>query len=180
MEEWRDVPGYEGIYKVSSMGRIMRCDEYKNKLKKKDRILKTPDNGDGYCQVTLSNDGKRKQLKVHNIVASAFLTKKENKNYVVDHINRDRADNRVENLRYISFQCNLLNCERSDKKLSRFNGVYYSKRDNKFRCTVYFCKLIYLGQFDNEVDAARAYDRYVIEHGLDRILNFPEEHKEVM
>ena len=47
----------------------------------------------------------------------------------IDHINRDPNDNRIENLREVSRQCNLRNCGNSKNNSSGVNGIYLSKRD---------------------------------------------------
>jgi len=89
MEEWRDVINYPN-YKVSNLGNI---------IGKFGRILKPWDNCRGYNSVWICNkDGKRKTT-VHKVVAMAFLPNLENKP-TVDHLNRNRKDNRVENLRW--------------------------------------------------------------------------------
>lgn len=62
------------------------------------------------------------------------------------------------------------------KPQSQYTGVTFVTRVNrkhKWVASIYHEKQRGLGHYDNEIDAARAYDRYVIEHGLDRPLNFP-------
>jgi len=64
---------------------------------------------------------------------------------------------------------------------SKFNGVCFCKDKGKFRSIVQVAnKKIYLGYFENEIDAAKAYDKYLIENKLNRRLNFaddvPESH----
>lgn len=61
-EEWRDIEGYEGLYKVSSLGRVMRDG----------KILKPLARKGGYLQVQLCSNGIRKTYKIHRLVAKAF------------------------------------------------------------------------------------------------------------
>lgn len=118
MEEiWKEIEGYEN-YEVSNMGRVRSIDrtiyqEGFGERKLKGRIVKPWHNGHGYYKVCLGSyatpDGKRKHPTefVHRLVAYAFL---ENPNNypAVDHINFDRGDNRVTNLRWVSHRTNIL------------------------------------------------------------------------
>lgn len=103
MEIWKDVPEYEGLYQVSSLGRIKSLG---NDKKKKEKILKAGETK-GYSQVILSRHKQLKTIYVHQLVAMAFL------NHVrcghkleVDHINNIKSDNRVENLQILTHRDN--------------------------------------------------------------------------
>ena len=105
-EEWRDVVGYEGLYQVSNYGNIKSCDRYVNsrygcKRFSKGIMLKKVLNSDGYHVVALCKDGKHREGKVHRLVAEAFIPNPENKP-CIDHINTNRTDNVVENLRWVT------------------------------------------------------------------------------
>jgi hypothetical protein len=111
-EEWRDVEGYEGLYQVSNMGRVKGLErEYKSNNgkgteyigKTKTRILKQGLTTDGYPQVALCRNSTCKYVKVHKLVAKAFIPNTENKP-TIDHISTVRHDNRVCNLRYFTFK----------------------------------------------------------------------------
>lgn len=105
MEEiWLDIPDYDGIYQVSNIGRIKRisseiyCKD--GKIKKiKGRYLKLLDNI--YDYVILSKDGVKKHYAVHRLVAEAFIPNPGNKKEV-DHINTNKKDNNVNNLRWVT------------------------------------------------------------------------------
>ena len=92
MEEWRDVPGYEGLYQVSSLGQI------KSLVRRAEKILSCRKNEWGYLE-TPPLAGSRKMYRVHRLVALTFIPNPDNK-LEVDHINRIPDDNRVENLRW--------------------------------------------------------------------------------
>lgn len=109
-ENWKDIPGYEGLYQASSIGRIRSMDRYKDNHTKKQfikgKILKIGDDTHGYNQVVLSKNGKVKTFKVHRLVAMTFLENTQNKKDI-NHKNGNRKDNRIENLEWCSRSYNL-------------------------------------------------------------------------
>lgn len=104
-EIWKPVVGYEGLYEVSNIGRVRTVGNNKTK---KTKIRKQVVTNLGYKQVQLYKDGKQKLLYVHRIVAEAFILNADNK-FCIDHINTDRGDNRVENLRWCTQKENINN-----------------------------------------------------------------------
>lgn len=97
-EEWRDIPGYEGLYMVSNIGRVKRCAGSAKCLK--DRILKMSKRTNGYLFTCLCRDGLPRQVDVHRLVMWAFVG--EQGQLWVNHINGNKADNRLENLEYLT------------------------------------------------------------------------------
>ena len=105
MEEWRPIKDYEGLYEVSNMGRVRSLDRIiiDSKGRKhpfEGKIMKLQLDRYGYLYISLNKDGKRK-FKVHRLVAEAFISNPEGKKHV-DHINTNKEDNRVENLRWVT------------------------------------------------------------------------------
>lgn len=94
-ERWRWVPGYEGLYLVSNMGRVMSAP----KRTHYGHFMALSEKKTGYVHVCLSRDGEKRSVSVHRLVASAFLPNPASKPEV-NHINGDRSDNRVENLEW--------------------------------------------------------------------------------
>ena len=92
MTSWRNAQGYDGRYQVSNEGAVRNAAH---------RPLKMFANRHGYLQVWLSLNGKAKCHRVHRLVAEAFIPNPDNKP-LVNHINGDTADNRVENLEWCS------------------------------------------------------------------------------
>ena len=103
MEEiWKDIEGYEGLYQVSNLGRVKSLERYNLGIKNKyikERFLKQHPDGKGYLMVWLYKGTKRKTMKVHRLVAKTFIPNPKQKPQI-DHINAERQDNRVENLRW--------------------------------------------------------------------------------
>lgn len=97
-EIWRPVKGYEGFYEVSNWARVKSLN-YRGTGK--EQLLKPYKNKGGYCNVDLSYKGIRARKSIHRLVAESFIPNPEDKSQV-DHINKQRDDNRVENLQWLT------------------------------------------------------------------------------
>lgn len=115
-EIWKDIAGYEGYYQVSNMGRVKsvyriidRCDGTTQRVS--ERILKPFNTGSAphYLGVHLRKDGERETLKIHRLVAKAFIPNPE-KLDVVDHIDSDTHNNKAANLRWCTYSDNNRYC----------------------------------------------------------------------
>lgn len=91
-EQWRNVPGYEGHYAVSDMGRVFSLVT--------DKFLKQPLKR-GYFSVAFVRKGKAKYFRTHRIVAIAFIPNPENKPQV-NHIDGNKLNNTVSNLEWVT------------------------------------------------------------------------------
>ena len=101
-EIFKDVKGYEGLYQVSNFGNIMSLN-YRNTGKAK--LMNPHERKDGYLQVQLYKNGKRKMFKVHRLVAEAFIPNTDNLPFV-NHKDEDKTNNRVENLEWCTKEYN--------------------------------------------------------------------------
>jgi len=122
-------------------------------------------------------DGSGKKVGRKSVVYMHQEILKVPKGMVVDHINRDGMDNRSANLRPATHSQNLCNSKkRRGTKSSKYKGVSWYKRTLKWKAAITFKnKKIYLGYFENEIDAAKAYDEAAKKyHGEFACLNFPE------
>lgn len=115
-EIWRtavyDGEIYEGLYKISNLGRILSLN-YNHTGKAE--LLKPDTDKDGYLQVNLSKNGKQKWCKVHRLVAQTFIPNSENKP-TVDHIDRNKLNNFVGNLRWADIELQNNNRDLSNMK----------------------------------------------------------------
>lgn len=122
-EEWRDVVGYEGLYQVSSLGRVCNT---KSKRVLRHKITNRKDGGSGYHIVNLYINKKKVSASVHRLVAKAFIPNPENKPQI-DHINCKRGDNAVENLRWATAKENSNNPLTLEKKQRERNPFWGRK-----------------------------------------------------
>lgn len=96
-EIWRDVFGYESVYQVSNIGRVKRIAPYRNTYVGRLLTLNL-DNG-GYLRVHLSKNGKSINRSVHQLVLEAFVHPRS-RGLQGRHLNGDKLDNRLTNLRW--------------------------------------------------------------------------------
>lgn len=103
MEIWKDIKGYEGLYQISNLGRVKSLSRMMKKRKCVE-LIKVPSitNG-GYYRLPLCKYGKIKYYHIHRLVAEAFIPNLENKP-TVDHIDRNRLNNNVCNLRWATYK----------------------------------------------------------------------------
>ena len=151
IEIYKDVIGYEGVFQVSNLGNVK---SYRNS---KERQLKLVKNYAGYLVVCLSINNTKKVRKVHQLVAESFLNHKRcGMELVVNHIDFDKTNNKLDNLEIIT---NRENSNRKHLKSSSiYTGVYWYKKYNKWKSHIVLNgKQKHLGYFTNELDASKAY-----------------------
>lgn len=132
MEEWKDIPGLEGQYQASNLGRIRSLDrvikrsESKRRgehyAKLKGKVLTQVVGVQGYMLVPLGK--KRSAVRVHRLVAMAFIPNPHDKPFI-NHIDGDVSNNCVENLEWCTNQENQLHASRV---LLHKQGAYQNKR----------------------------------------------------
>ena len=122
-EEWRDVDGYDGMYQVSDFGRV-------RSLKfGKVRVLRASKIGSGYLGVNLCKDNKTNNVYIHRLVAQAFIPNDDNSKTIINHINEDKTDNRVDNLEWCDYRYNLT-----------YNDINHRRTVNRNTPKHYNCK----------------------------------------
>ncbi len=158
-EIWKSIPGYEGMYEVSDKGNVRSIERLVTtregiKQKYSGFLLKPELTANGYHRVTLSKNNKTNRMSVHRIVLAAFVGQDD---CCVDHINEDKVDNRLSNLRYCSMRQNAVWGKYKTKKNSSLYGVTRT-RYNTYRARIIVNRRrLHLGQFSDELEAAIAY-----------------------
>lgn len=111
IEEWKDIPGYEGRYQISSHGRVKSLSRPVCVKKDKqcriieEKIMVLHENLSGYKVVWLRFPGTHRKFFVHRLVAIAFLENPDGKE-TVNHKNKDRTCNTIDNLEWMTFNEN--------------------------------------------------------------------------
>lgn len=119
-ENWITIKGFNDKYQINNMGRV------KSLYFGKERLLKPIKHTDGYLQVGLCKDGKRKKFYVHRLVAEAFLPNPDNLPQV-NHKDEDKTNNCILNLEWCSasYNNNYLNGQkRRGEKTSKTVNQY--------------------------------------------------------
>lgn len=139
IEEWRDIPEYEGMYAVSSLGRIRslartitRSDGKTQYIK--GRIMRPALSAhERYLQIPLSKNNVRESRLVHALVALTFIGERP-EGFDVDHINENTQDNRIENLRYLSITENRGRACRGKLLKKNGNSMEHNPRTKSVVC----------------------------------------------
>ncbi len=155
-ERWLPIVGYEN-YEVSDLGRVKNV--------KTDRILKVHTDKSGYCRITPCKDKKKCNQWIHRLVLMTFFPIEEIKE--VNHRNHIKNDNRLCNLEWCSSSENMRFQKKREGLLSQYKGVSYHKNAKKWvvQCSLNG-KSQHIGTFDDEHDAGRAYNEFVIKNDL--------------
>ena len=149
-EVFEDIDGYDGVYQVSTLGRV------KSFWFGKERILIASPDGGGYLTVGLCKDSEQKNCRIHKLVAETFICKPKGFGLVVDHIDNDQLNNELDNLQWVTNREN----SSKDKKggSSKYVGVSWHKGRSKWHARISVeGKHKHIGCFTGELEAAQAY-----------------------
>ncbi len=154
-EEWRSISGYVN-YQVSNIGRVRNATT--------GLVLKEQISNVGYRNVGICLDKKQKRFLTHRLVAGEFIDNPDNKK-CVDHINHDKGNNTINNLRWVSTSENSANRTKRTNTSSKYKGVCIYKRDSTWQALIKINgKQKSLGRFSSEKEAATKYNQAAIEH----------------
>ena len=138
----QQIPGFTD-YAADKHGNIYSLKF--NKIRK----LRPADNGHGYLHVSLAINGKQKTFNLHKLIAKTFL-KNYNEDLEVDHIDRCKSNNSLDNLRMVTRSENRQN--------NNAKGYYLHKQSQKWHARIKVDKKsINLGYYDTEEEAREAY-----------------------
>lgn len=151
-EIWKDIEGYEGLYKISSFGNVFSV--------KRNKIMLFKTSGHkGYKNIQLNINKQRKFFGISRLVAQHFIPNPENKK-LVDHIDRNPSNNHISNLRWATYKENLGNQLSRKGSASKYKGVCFHKEKRKWISMIGVNKKrIFLGYFHCEKEAALAYNK---------------------
>ena len=141
---WKDVPGYEGLYKINQKGDVLSL--RKKGASHADYILTPTNDGRGYKQVCMTKGGKTKSEKVHRLVALAFIPN-PNGYTEINHIDEDKWNSDVTNLEWCTRTYNVNYGKRTEKTSTKvamyslkmefireYKSIREACRENGFRC----------------------------------------------
>jgi hypothetical protein len=123
MEYWMHIPDYEGLYKASSKGRIIKLNQKYPDNWNFLKLTKTPLD---YRKVNLIKNGRYKLFLVHRLIALTFIPNPENKPFI-NHKNGIKKDNRIENLEW----CTHLENVRHAIQIGLFKSIRQRLTKNK-------------------------------------------------
>lgn len=165
-ETWKDIKGYEGRYQVSNLGRVKSLLGVNERILKQHKYPKKE-----YLKVELHKNGKQKTHSVHSLVAQAFLGRKgkSDRTLVIDHINNNGLDNRLENLQIITQRENI---SKEGNRISKYRGVFKLKDKELWRADIKVnSKQLYLGSFKSELRASTAFELALLQlNNLEKVL----------
>lgn len=124
METWKTINGFDHPYQVSDRGII------KGKRGEKVGFV----GKDGYEHAWLRKNGKYKNVRIHLLVWEVFGNKKKENGFVIDHINENKSDNRIENLQLIAFRENVHKSIKLTK--SGVIGVFWAKDKQRWSAMI--------------------------------------------
>lgn len=155
-EVWKDIKNYEGLYQVSSLGRVKSLSRTVKHWRGGDRVIRerflsTNIKHDFYPCVSLCKNGRVKTYSLHKIIAEEFLNNTDSNGLVVDHIDNDKRNNKLSNLRLIS------NRENVTRHIDSV-GVTQNKNTNNWVARIYINGVReYLGTFKTKEEALVIY-----------------------
>lgn len=177
-EIWKPIPGYEGLYEVSSWGKIKTVLRYRkcsfgSTAIVQEKILHCYIQK-RYFSCVLTKDGKSKNIRVHRIVYKVFVDK-SNRNISeledINHKDLDKYNNYYKNLEEVSKRENQTHRYLQQNKSSVFPGVSFrsdEKRIKRWQASVAVNKKnIYIGTFLTEIEAYQAYLDALQEYGIE-------------
>lgn len=168
-EIWKPIDGFPD-YEVSDLGRVRSLKHCKI------RILKQGISSRGYHNIVICQYGLTCTKNVHRLVAAAFLGVSE---LQIDHINGNKLDNRIDNLRYCTDRENKSYYITKQVVSSKYIGVCFDKQHNKWRGYINVNgRRVHLGLFVAELEASQAYqDALAIHNAGGKVLSAKERKK---
>jgi hypothetical protein len=154
MEIWNDIKGFEGLYKISSLGNVKSLGNGKSTctLYKKERLLFSKAKANGYMHVKLNKDGKRYYFSLHRLIATTFLINPSNKKEV-NHKDGNKLNNSLANLEWVTTSEN--------QKHAYANGLQIAIKDKDNKQSIKVVQLNLDGTFIKVWDSIKQIKREI-------------------
>ena len=172
IEEWRPIEGYEGLYEVSSYGKDRSLDRFYYRLHK-GKVLSPTKDRYGYLTVTLNCNGKSKTIKIHRLVAQAFLPNPDNLPQV-NHKDEDKTNNNVDNLEWCTAKYNVNFGTRQE----RYRNTMLEKGHWSGLSREEYEKKRYQENKDKRKDSQRKYYQKNKDRICDKVKEYSQKNKE--
>ena len=146
-EQYKIINGFSN-YEISNFGNVRNI---------KTGLILKQSNIKGYKKINLVNDnGEGITHRVHRLIAEYFIPNPNNKP-IIDHIDNNKSNNNVNNLRWVTLQENSSNRSLNINNTSGTKGVNFIQKQNKWKARImYNGEYLYLGSFDKKEDAITA------------------------
>jgi len=155
MEEWKIIDNYKN-YQISNLGNVKNI--------KTNKLLTPYLHNAGYYKVDLCENYKRNKYYIHRLIAISFIPNPNNLQEV-DHIDKNKSNNSINNLRWITHNNNAYNQNKKKNSTSKYRGV--SKGNNAWVVTIKINgKQNYLGTFKTEEEGAIVFNDFIKNHNL--------------
>ena len=172
IEEWRPVVRYEGLYEVSNTGQVRSLDRFYYRLHK-GKVLSPTKDRYGYLTVTLNCNGKSKTIKIHRLVAQAFLPNPDNLPQV-NHKDEDKTNNNVTNLEWCTAKYNVNFGTRQE----RYRNTMLEKGHWSGLSREEYEKKRYKENKDKRKDSQRKYYQKNKDRICDKVKEYSQKNKE--
>jgi len=162
-EIWKDIPGYEGLYQVSNLGRVRSLNYHRSGQV---RVLSLGKLNKGYLGVGLCKNGKMKTYKVHRLVAIAFIPnplnlpevnhKDENKENNFVWVNEDGTiDLEKSNLEWVTAKQNSNHGSRNQRVAEKLCGIFINRSNQSKRVAQYSLKGKLIAEYPSTMEVER-------------------------
>lgn len=168
----KNIIGYGDLYSIDNVGNVYSNYEWSISTKQKTKretplLLKASPDKTGYLIICLMKNGKKITERIHRLVAKHFIGPRPN-NKVVDHIDRNKLNNDVSNLRYVSYSENAKNTGtyKTNKLGEKFINKTTDGKAYEVRASLEENKQTYFGRYKTLEEAIEVRNRVVKEHNL--------------
>jgi hypothetical protein len=172
LEQWTDLIGYLGYFKISDLGRVLSLDReiiHSNgrRTNFKGRILKNHISKRGYYITDVTINKLKKTFNIHRLIAIHFIPNPLNKEQV-NHKDSNPLNNSINNLEWVTNLENSCHRVKSRNYSSKYLGVGWDKWKNQWKCQIYFKgRRKHIGMFKTEEEAYEARVKFEKDNGIE-------------